>query len=152
MPHPLPVLRVSRQIPCQIRLEPGTTKNDEGRTFVMTPELRASLEAQRVATEGLQRKNRRIIPWVFDRNGTRIKGFRKAWHSACRTAGLAGRFPHDFRRTAVRNLERAGVPRSVAMKTVGHKTESICRRYAIVDETMLSEAAEKLARAQQGKV
>ena len=62
MPHPLPVLRVSRQIPCQIRLEPGTTKNDEGRTFVMTPELRASLEAQRVATEGLQRKNRRIIP------------------------------------------------------------------------------------------
>lgn len=135
-----------------IRLEPGTTKNDEGRMFVMTPELRASLEAQRVVTEGLQRKKGRIIPWVFHRNGTRIKGFRKAWHSACRKAGLAGRIPHDFRRTAVRNLERAGVPRSVAMKMVGHKTESIYLRYAIVDETMLREAAEKLARAQQGKV
>jgi hypothetical protein len=53
---------------------------------------------------------------------------------------------HDFRRTAVRNLERAGVPRSTAMKLVGHKTESIYRRYAIVDEAMLKEGAEKIAR------
>ena len=54
------------------------------------------------------------------------------------------RIPHDFRRTAVRNLERAGVPRSVAMKMVGHKTEAIYRRYAIVDEAMLREGAVKL--------
>jgi len=54
------------------------------------------------------------------------------------------RVRHDFRRTAVRNLERAGVPRSTAMKMVGHKTESIYRRYAIVDETMLKEGATKL--------
>jgi hypothetical protein len=45
---------------------------------------------------------------------------------------------------AVRNLERAGVPRSTAMKMVGHKTESIYRRYAIVDEAMLKEGAAKL--------
>jgi integrase len=51
---------------------------------------------------------------------------------------------HYFRRTAVRNLERAGVPRSTAMKMVGHKTESIYRRYAIVDEGMLKEGAVKL--------
>ena len=54
------------------------------------------------------------------------------------------RIPHDFRRTAVRNLERAGVPRSAAMKMVGHKTEAIYRRYAIADENMLREGAAKL--------
>ena len=52
---------------------------------------------------------------------------------------------HDFRRTAVRNLERAGVPRSVAMQMVGHKTEAIYRRYAIVSDADLRAAADKLA-------
>lgn len=53
--------------------------------------------------------------------------------------------PHDLRRRAVRNLERAGVPRSVAMKLTGHKTESIYRRYAIIAETDLREGVAKLA-------
>jgi hypothetical protein len=57
--------------------------------------------------------------------------------------------PHDFRRTAVRNLERAGVPRSVAMKLVGHKTESIYRRYAIVSQRDLAEGVAKLAALRQ---
>ena len=50
----------------------------------------------------------------------------------------------DFRRPAGRNLERAGVPRSTAMKMVGHKTESIYRRYTIVGDAMLKEGAAKL--------
>jgi hypothetical protein len=58
---------------------------------------------------------------------------------------VPGRIPHDFRRTAVRNLERAGVPRFTAMAMVGHRTEAIYRRYAIVDEVMLREGAAKLA-------
>jgi hypothetical protein len=58
-----------------------------------------------------------------------------------------GRILHDFRRTAVRNLERAGVPRSAAMVMVGHKTESIDRRYAIVDAGVLRHAAAKIDRA-----
>jgi integrase len=58
---------------------------------------------------------------------------------------LAGRIPHDFRRTAVRTLERVGAPRSAAMAMVGHRTESIYRRYAIADERMLKESASKLA-------
>ena len=63
----------------------------------------------------------------------------------CLQEGWDARAPtHDFRRTAVRNLERAGVPRSTAMKMVGHRTESIYRRYAIVDEAMLKEGAVKL--------
>src|SRR5262245_12732058 len=71
--------------------------------------------------------------------------FRKAWATACRRAGVPGRIPHDFRRTAVRNMEQAGVPRSVAMKLTGHKTESVYRRYAIVSDTDLQEAARRLA-------
>ncbi len=134
-----------------VRLEPGTTKNREGRTFIMTPGLRATLEEQREHTDRLQREQGRIIPWVFHRDGEHINGFRRAWRTACRKAGVPGRVPHDFRRTAVRNLERAGVPRSVAMKMIGHKTEAIYRRYAIVDEAMMREGSEKLARFEQGK-
>jgi integrase len=62
------------------------------------------------------REMEKIIPWVFHRGGKRIKSFRKAWHKAVEAAKIAKRIPHDFRRTAVRNLEPAGVPRSVAMK------------------------------------
>ena len=93
-----------------LRLEPGTTKNWEGRGFIMTPELRATLEAQRAATETLQRKRGLIVPWAFHRRGQRLAGLRRAWGKACEAAGVPGRIPHDLLRSAVRNLERAGVP------------------------------------------
>jgi integrase len=130
-----------------VQLEPGTTKNLEGRVFVMTPELRAILEAHRGVTEAKQQKTGSIIPRVFHRTkrGRPRKSFRKAWQQACAAAGVPGRILPNFRRTAVSNLERAGIPRSVAMKIVGHKTESVYRRYAIVDEAMLRDAAVKLA-------
>jgi integrase len=62
------------------------------------------------------------------------------WASACKAAGVAGRLRHDLRRTAARNLERAGVPRGVAMQITGHKTEAMYRRYAIVSEADHREA------------
>jgi integrase len=133
-----------------IRLDPGTTKNEDGRLFIMTPELRAVLLEQRERTEALQRETGRIIPQIFHRHGRPIKAFRRAWISSCRKAGVPDRIPHDFRRTAVRNLERAGVARSVAMMMVGHKTEAIYKRYAIVAEVDLREAARKLAMVEQG--
>ena len=70
--------------------------------------------------------------------------FRTAWKNACKAAACPGKLIHDMRRSAVRTFERAGVPRSVAMSIVGHKTESIYRRYAIVDEAMQREAAARL--------
>ncbi len=126
-----------------LRLEPGETKNRKGRMFKITPTLRAVLERQLARTEEIERTTGQIIPWLFHRAGRPIKSFRRAWVTACKQAGVP-RIPHDFRRTAVRNLERAGVPRSTAMAMVGHKTESIYRRYAIVDEAMLTEGAQKL--------
>jgi hypothetical protein len=129
----------------------------------MTPELRACFEHQRAYVDGLQRAFGRITPNVFVKpGGEAIKGFRRAWAGACFKAGLgtkvetaqpagkpkarvkALRLLHDFRRTAVRNLERAGVPRSVAMRMVGHRTEAVYRRYAIVSESDLRAAAERL--------
>jgi integrase len=131
----------------EVRLEPGTTKNDEGRTFpfVVLPELEAMLRSQRESTDALQKATGRIIPWVFHHNGNRIVEYRKSWHAAVKKVGLTGKIPHDFRRTAVRNLERAGVPRSVAMRLVGHKTESIYRRYAIVARQDLVDGLKRLA-------
>jgi integrase len=130
-----------------VTLDVGSTKNRDGRTFPMIPELRALLEVQRATTDALQKKIGAIVPWVFHRTkrGRPLKGFTKSWRAACLAAGLPGRIPHDFRRAAVRNLERAGVPRSTAMAMVGHRTESIYRRYAIVDEVMLREGGAKLA-------
>jgi integrase len=80
----------------------------------------------------------------MERQGKPIKPFYGSWRNACASAGVPGRIFHHFRRTAVRNLERAGVPRSVAMQMVGHKTEAIYRRYAIVSESDLRAAAEQL--------
>jgi integrase len=125
-------------------LDPGETKDVEGRNFPLTQELRALMEKQLEETSVLERETDQIIPWLFHKRGKPIGSFRKAWSTACKKAGLAGRIPHDFRRIAIRNLERAGVPRSAAMALVGHRTESIYRRYAIEDEGMLKESASKL--------
>ncbi len=137
----------------EVRLDPGTTKNKEGRTFPFTGDLRRLLEAQHAERDRL-RKQGHVVPWVFFRMVAEgrggplkphpIKSCSKAFATACRAAGCPGRIPHDLRRTAVRNLERLGVSRSVAMKLTGHKTESVYRRYAIVSAGDLREAAAKL--------
>lgn len=129
-----------------LRLEPGETKNQEGRMIPLTAELRAVLEAQRERVSEIEKETGALVPWVFVRDdGAPIQSFRKAWATACKSAGVAGRLMHDFRGTAVRNLERAGVSRSAAMRMTGHKTEAVYRRYAIVSESDLREAGDKLA-------
>jgi integrase len=172
-----------------LRLEPEETKNRDGRMFPLVPELRTTLEAQRARVETIQRRTKQMIPWVFCRDdGAPVGDFKKAWTTACIRAGfyrdvvvLDGdgkpraakdgtplvvkkptKLVHDFRRTSVRNLIRAGIPETVAMKLTGHRTRSVFQRYAIVEEGMLKEAGDRLAagvageggkvRAESGKV
>jgi integrase len=135
-----------------VRLEPGTTKNDEGRTFPFSvhPELSGLLRRRRTATEVVERQMGDPVPWVFHRFGRPVRDLRKAWNRACEAAGAPGRLFHDLRRTAVRHLEEAGVPRSVAMKLSGHKTEAIYRRYAIASELDMRQGVKRLAALRRG--
>ena len=137
----------------EIRLEPGTTKNKEGRTFPFGtyPPLGELLTELLERTRQTERTTGTIIPWVFHYRGKQLKSIRSAWCKARKDADLPGAWFHDLRRSAVRNLERAGVSRSVAMKLTGHKTEAVYRRYAIADKTALEEGVSKLAALNGGK-
>lgn len=130
-----------------VRLASGTTKNEQGRElpFRALPALERVLEGQREATRAVEKSTGKIVSHVFHRDGVPIKSMRDAWAGACKRAGMDGWLFHDLRRTAVRNLERAGVSRSVAMKVTGHKTESVYRRYAITDRRAMEEGLAKLA-------
>jgi len=118
----------------EIRLDPETTKNRDGRVFPMTDDLRALLSKLHAENE-VRRKAGQIAPWVFvrmvakGRGGEKkpkpIEAFTTAWKAACIAAGCPGRIPHDFRRTAIRNMVRRGVPERVAMQLAGHKTRRL---------------------------
>ena len=84
-----------------------------------------------------------------------IKSLRGSWESACETAGVPGKIPHDFRRTAARNLIRADVSQGVAMQVTGHLTPSVFRRYDITTDDDVRQGLGKLAAAagkEKGKI
>ena len=126
-----------------IALEPDETKNREGRSVpILDGDMRDLL---------MQSKTERDTqwpdsPWVFNRHGRQIKDFRTAWDDACKKARVPDLNFHDLRRTAVRNMRRAGVPQVIRMKISGHKTDSMERRYNIVDADDLSIAKEFMER------
>jgi integrase len=124
----------------QIVLDPGTTKNEKGRTLPIYGDMKEWLLVQQAERDA----KHPTCPYVFAHDGHRITEFRKAWASACGRAGLKGLLFHDLRRSAVRNMRMAGIPENVAMQITGHKTRSIFDRYSIVGGQETQDAATKL--------
>jgi integrase len=126
--------------------------------FYVTPVLHRLLKQQRTLADRVQREKGMIVQSVFFhfrrtksgklwfRSGQGIaeSGFYHAWCRARAAAGCPGSIPHDFRRTAIRNMVRAGIPERVAMKLSGHKTRSVFDRYNVVSDGDLREAARRL--------
>jgi len=121
-----------------IRLPPLRSKTKTGRVLPVSQPLREVLQRR-------QRRRRAGDPLVFHRDGVPVRQWRTALRDACRKARVPHRLLHDCRRTAARNLIRAGVPERVAMLLTGHKTRAVFDRYNIVNEQELLTAGERLA-------
>ncbi len=120
-----------------LRLSGRDTKTGKERKLVLEGPLHPIIK-RRVKARRLD------CSFIFHRAGEPIGEFRKSWRSACNAAGVSGRIFHDLRRTAVRNLIRAGVPQSVAMKISGHQTAAVFRRYDITADDDLRDAVLKV--------
>jgi integrase len=121
-----------------IRLPPQRSKTRTGRVLPISPPLQQVLKRRRRLK---QPKDSR----VFHRDGVPVRAWRSALRDACRKAKVPHRLLHDCRRTAARNLIRAGVPERIAMLLTGHKTRAVFDRYNIVNEQELLTAGERLA-------
>ena len=137
-----------------LRLEPGSTKNGDGRLVYLTPELKTLLRAQVDCVHTLSKEMQQVVGFLFPHldgahapKGSQKKDFRDAWDRACIDAGHAEQIRHDFRRTAVRNMVNAGIPEKVAMTITGHKTRAVFDRYHIVSPGDLQAAALKIEQA-----
>jgi integrase len=119
-----------------LRLHARDAKTGHGRMLSLVGDLRFIIERRL--------KARRLdSPLVFHRNGKPVGEYRKRWKKACEAAGVVGRIPYDLRRTAVRNMIRAGVDQAVAMKISGHRTDAVFRRYNIVSDEDIRDAMVK---------
>ncbi|MGP8175943.1 MAG: tyrosine-type recombinase/integrase [Terracidiphilus sp.] len=125
-----------------IRLDPSTTKNQEGREVTIEPGT--LLQLLRHCVEG-----KRPEDHVFTRGDKPIRDFRKSWENLCTAAGVATLLFHDLRRTAARNPRAAGVAEEIIMRIAGWKTSNVFKRYAIVDKTDIRAALQQLERARQ---
>lgn len=127
----------------KITLPAEMTKSGEGREIYLAGEVYDSILSQ----WKIKKARHPDCPYVFFRDGHQIRNYQAAWRTACKRSGLPGRFLHDTRRTAIRNMTRAGVPDIVAMKISGHKTRSVFDRYNIISENDLRSAAAKVDNA-----
>src|SRR5207244_4246132 len=114
------------------------SKTKTGRMLPISAPLRQVLDRRQRARGPGDRR-------VFRRDGVPVRVWRTALRDACRRAQVPHRLLHDCRRTAARNLIRAGVPERIAMLLTGHKTRAVFDRYNIVNEQELLTAGQRLA-------
>ena len=132
----------------KIILKHSATKSGRGRVVYLTENLRNTLQSQK----SLRDQTDPSFPWVFFRRLQtgrlkKVKNLEKAWRKTKIDAETPHDFwIHDFRRSAIRNMDRAGISQRVAMEISGHKTRAIFDRYNIINENDLQEAANKLSR------
>ena len=107
------------------------------------PEIYLDDELKQILGQQWRTCAKNKLPYVFlnAHGADRVKKFYKSGSNACAKAKVGKRYFLDFRRTAVRNMVRSGIPESVAMKVSGHKTRAVFDRYNIVDEKELKIAA-----------
>jgi integrase len=118
---------------CTITLPGRSAKNRKPRTIPIRGDLEPIIQ-RRIAARRLD------CPLIFHRAGLPVGDFRKIWKKACHMAGIGSHMFHDLRRTAVRNMVRAGVDIAVAMRISGHRTRSVFDRYNIVSENDVERA------------
>jgi integrase len=125
----------------EIHISGRTTKAKEGHTLPIYGDMGPWMEM------GIAERDAKFpqCPWLFfNEDGKQVGSFRKTWTSACKRAGVPALLFHDLRRSAVVNMDRAGVPRRVIMQITGHKTEVMFTRYRIVAAADLKQAARRM--------
>src|SRR5262249_48302364 len=130
-----------------ITLEGQATKNGAARAL---PILEGDMKTLRLEAKQERDAKHPECRWVFNREGEQIKAFRASWEAACKRAGVPDLKFHDLRRTAVRNMRRDGVPQVVRMRISGHRTDSMERRYNIVDIEDIQSAKELMQKRRRG--
>jgi integrase len=119
----------------EIRLAASQTKGKRPRTVPVYGDLIPALLHQKAEHDA----NWPDVRWVFQRQRKPIGHSRKGWRRSADAAGVPELLFHDLRRSAIRNMERPGIPRKTAMSISGHRTESVYLRYDIVSQNKNSE-------------
>jgi integrase len=124
----------------------------ETSSLILPARSAKSKKPRKLVLQGIYREiiARRLVSrrldcqFIFHRQGKPMGAFRKAWANACKKAGVSGNLFHDLRRTAVRNMIRAGIDQTIAMAISGHRTDAVFKRYNITSDNDLREAQGKL--------